>query len=90
MGLAEEAEALLQVALSRSDESVEADRAAVALLRGEIGVARGDAQGALDDLETAYALRENAYHLESLAHGLYRAGNLEAAREQVSHPAGRA
>lgn len=82
MGLAPEAEVILRDAISRSDESVEADRAAVALLKGEVAMAKGDSQEALNHFETAYALRENTYYLESLAFGLYQAGSLDAALDR--------
>ena len=82
MGLVPEAEVILRDAISRSDESVEADRAAVALLKGEVAMAKGDSQEALNHFETAYALRENTYYLESLAFGLYQAGSLDAALDR--------
>ena len=69
-------------AIQRSDESVEMDRASVALLRGEVALANGDPEGALPHLQAAYAIRENGYHLESLAWGLFKAGDLDLARDR--------
>jgi len=82
MGLVEDAESVLRDAVARSDESVAMDRASVALLRGEVALAKGDAPGALEDLRNAYALRDNSFNLESLAYGLFMAGELEAARDR--------
>lgn len=81
-GMTAEAEAVLLEAIQRSDESVEMDRASVALLRGEVALANGDPEGALPHLQTAYAIRENGYHLESLAYGLFKVGDLDLARDR--------
>ena len=81
-GMADEAEEVLQEAIQRADESMESDRASIANLRGEVALAKGNPQDAPPDLQKAYALRENANHLESLAYGLFKAGDLEAARER--------
>ena len=81
-GLVEEADEILETAIQRLDESIPADRAAVALLRGEIGLAGGDFQGAVNHFRTASALGENPFQRESLAFGLYQAGDLEGALDQ--------
>jgi tetratricopeptide (TPR) repeat protein len=78
-GLVEDAEEMLQAAVERADESMQADRTSVEHLRGEVALANGEIQAAVDHLRTAYALRENAHSLESLAYALYRSGELEEA-----------
>ena len=78
-GLVAEAEVTLQEAVDRSDPTVQMDRAAVAVLRGEVALAKGDAHEAVDHLRTAYAVREQADYLESLAYGLYLSGDPDAA-----------
>ena len=81
-GLVEEAEQLLADAVARLDEENPTDRAAVALLRGEVALARGNTADAIDHFQTAHALRDDNYYLESLAYAHYVAADFEAAKAQ--------
>ncbi len=81
-GLVGEAEQLLADAVARLDEENSTDRAAVALLRGEVALARGENVAAITYFQTAYAVREDNYYLESLAYAYFVSGDLEAAEDR--------
>jgi tetratricopeptide (TPR) repeat protein len=78
-GLVAETRQLLEAAESRINEENPTDRAAVALLRGEIASAESEHIEAVEQLEMAYALRSDSYYLEALAHGYFASGDLDAA-----------
>jgi serine/threonine-protein kinase len=81
-GMIEETEHFLANAISRMNADSPGDRAAVALLRGELALAQGMTEGALRHLQTAYAITESSYALASLAFAHYVAGDLERAEEE--------
>jgi tetratricopeptide (TPR) repeat protein len=78
-GLIAETHQLLEAAESRMNEGNPSDRAAVALLRGEVASAEGLHIEANEQFEMAYALRSDNYYLEALAHGYFASGELDAA-----------
>ena len=78
-GLVAETVQLLEAAESRVSENNPNDRAAVALLRGEIASANGEYIEANEQFEMAYALRSDNFYLESLAHGYFASGDFDAA-----------
>jgi tetratricopeptide (TPR) repeat protein len=71
---------MLRAAESRMNQESSNDRAAVALLRGEIASGEGQHIEANEQFEMAYALRSDTYYLESLAHGYFVSGDLDAAK----------
>jgi tetratricopeptide (TPR) repeat protein len=78
-GLAAETSQLLRDAVARANEDNPNDRAAVALLRGELASANGKHIEANEQFEMAYALRSDNFYLESLAHGHFASGDFDAA-----------
>ena len=81
-GMVAETRQLLETAESRMSSDNPNDRAAVALLRGEIASADGLHIEANEQFEMAYALRSDNYYLESLAHGYFVNGELDAAESR--------
>ena len=78
-GLLGETRQLLDAAETRMNEGNPNDRAAVALLRGEVASAEGSHIEANEQFEMAYALRSDNFYLEALAHGYFASGDLDAA-----------
>ena len=80
---------LLEDAVARANEDNPNDKAAVALLRGEIASANGEYIEANEQFEMAYALRSDNFYLESLAHGYFASGDLDAAETRFQEIAAR-
>lgn len=78
-GLVAETRHLLADAESRVNEDNPNDRAAVALLKGEIAAASGEHIEAIEQFEMALALRYDNFYLEALAHGHFVNGDFDAA-----------
>ena len=88
-GLVAATRQMLDDALERANEGNPNDRAAISLLRGEIASAHGEYIEANEQFEMAYALRSDNYYLESLAHGYFVNGDLDAAETRYREIAAR-
>jgi tetratricopeptide (TPR) repeat protein len=87
-GLVSETRQMLADAESRVNEDNPNDRAAVALLRGEIAAASGEHIEANEQFEMAYALRTDNFYLEALAHGYFVSGDFDAAEVRYQEISG--
>lgn len=88
-GMVVETRQLLEDAVARANDDNPNDRAAVALLRGEIASANGEYIEANEQFEMAYALRSDNFYLESLAHGYFASGDFDVAEARYQEIAAR-
>jgi tetratricopeptide (TPR) repeat protein len=83
-GFTRETRDMLELAMTRSNEEGQVDRAALAYLRGEVALANGENIEANEQFEMAYALQPNNYYLEALAHGYFVSGDYHAAEARFA------